>query len=151
MENTIKKTVDFTVKVNDKKFVFRYNPIDITIEQAEPAIAIASFVSDIYYNQPENTNDLIKSKAHRWISEIMKYLLFEVSNGKQLPFNLNNIEQTADLIKKLPAKELKKMEECIVDFLLVMKMEGIASKLQRTKKNQVIPVLTKLLQNTVKQ
>jgi hypothetical protein len=147
-EKKIKRTADFVVKHNEKEFTFRYNPLDITIEQAEPALAIAMFMADVNYNPPETAHDLIKSKAHRWITEIMKYLLFEISDKKQLPFNANNIEQTSDLIKKLPAKELKRLEDCVEDFLLGMNRQETISKLQQTKRNLLIPALAKVLKST---
>lgn len=147
-EKRVKRKADFVVKYKDKEYKFRYNPIDITIEQAEPALAIAMFMADVNYNPPETAHDLIKSKAHRWITEIMKYLLFEVSEDKQLPFNSNNIGQTSDLIMKLPAKELKKLEDCVEDFLLEMNRQETISKLQQTKRNLLMPALAKVLKST---
>lgn len=144
----LKRPKDFEIEYKEKTFVFRYNPNDITIEQAEPAIAIAFFMADVNYNMPETAYDLIKSKAHRWVTEIMKYLLFEVENGKQLPFNISNIDQTADLLIKMPSVKLQELEECVSDFLSEMNRQEIIFKLRQTKRNQVVPALAKLFKNT---
>jgi len=133
----------------DKTYKYDFNIL--TVEQAELAREAGEFKYNQLQNEPENFRQVIKSRGAEWLSIVLSYLLREVKNNIQQPFNKDKAEsEVENFVKTLPVSNWNDLRECVTDFFTGIGKKPLALViLQGEKKRSGIEMLLPILQRTM--
>jgi hypothetical protein len=133
----------------DKTYKYDFNIL--TVEQAELAREAGEFKYNQLQNEPENFRQVVKSRGAEWLSIVLSYLLREVKNEIQQPFNKDKAEsEVENFVKTLPVSNWNDLRECVTDFFTgIGKQQTGSILLQGEKKRNGIEMLLPILQKTM--
>lgn len=146
-------TLEKTFENNGK--IYKYDFTVLTIEQAELGKEIIEWKYTQKANVAENFTDVIKSKGSAWKCLLLSYLMTEVIEGIQQPFDMNKTEETEIFVKSLPTKYMEDVEAVVLDFFqhIGMNRKDYQSLQGKLKQNgiemlwKILPMLQSLNNN----
>jgi hypothetical protein len=130
---------------------YKYDFNILTVEQAELAREAGEFKYNQLQNESENFRQVVKSRGAEWLSIVLSYLLREVKNDIQQPFNKDKAEsEVENFVKTLPVSNWNDLRECVTDFFTGIGKKPLALViLQGEKKKSGIEMLLPILQKSM--
>lgn len=133
------------LEYNGRIFVYDFSLLNA--EQAELAREAGEFKFNQSQIEPENFQQVLRSKGADYLFIICSFIFIEKVNDKLIEFDRDTaVHSTELLLKKLPASYIKDLREAVTDFFTSTGQEKmILSILQSVKKRSVIETLLPII------